>query len=545
MIVGLIYLLVKFCMYAGIVAKGGLAYQAMDAADLLILFTVMSMVVQSVCIFLRLKRTQRELDEVAILSASDVLRDATASQEASTSQSRFLPCLSSAQEWSRQEFRCQIKLLGQFFLHVYKLPQLFSFAKYIQDVQETQVSHLIEIDITIWVFLMGLYAAFFALTGELFDGAEYKVRRRFQLLQCRLSMLSFLQAKEAKRLTIFALFAYLLLLAMVLLLVYLKHLVQVLLQHAAVAAMPTDTATSPSHGHTNLRQPKHLFAALQNVVCLEDQAQFEPADDAIERMRKIAEELLDTSAVDPHGGDHGPSSMWLCFRHDMLCQLLGSGLRKLQGHSHKKPHLDVASPMHAVHLPYFSRKFTHFLIQLLLIVNGFYYALWVNCIMYIDGFRVVAALKMVGMVLPLVVNTFVLAPQLVKQFSVVNGTWRVNAKHLSDLVESFAEVESMKKQMVMQILTHLHHHSKSLGDLETALKIAANASAATDRGYVDMEVVRRVLKQFGFKFARRKFHSFVRLEFHTRGTAIRYADVMRLLRATEAAESSRCYHYLV
>ncbi|CAK4073005.1 unnamed protein product, partial [Aphanomyces euteiches] len=47
MIVGLIYLLVKFCTATGLADKNGKVYQALDFADLLILFTVLAMVLQA------------------------------------------------------------------------------------------------------------------------------------------------------------------------------------------------------------------------------------------------------------------------------------------------------------------------------------------------------------------------------------------------------------------------------------------------------------------------------------------------------------------
>ncbi|ETV98547.1 hypothetical protein H310_08672 [Aphanomyces invadans] len=76
MIVGLIYLLVKFCVSTGLAKANGLVYQALDFADLLILFTVLAMVLQATVILFRLRKANRELGKISVLRTENVLANA-------------------------------------------------------------------------------------------------------------------------------------------------------------------------------------------------------------------------------------------------------------------------------------------------------------------------------------------------------------------------------------------------------------------------------------------------------------------------------------
>ncbi|KAF0682720.1 Aste57867_25171 [Aphanomyces stellatus] len=502
MIVGLIYLLVKFCVSTGLAKKNGLVYQAMDFADLLILFTVLAMVLQATVILFRLRKDNRELGKVAILSTEHVVLNAKRSMEEAKQQF----CLRRYMSWAKYEYHLQIKLLRSLFVRTYGLPQLFPFDKYVEDVQDSQVAHLIEIDITIWVILMATYALFFTLSGELFDGGDFK-------------------ATTPVRWGIFAGFAGSLFVLMLLLLGYLNHLVELLLQHAAQQA----DVLGVNWSRRPMNNPDAMFDALGHVVRNEAEIPYMTPQQSIDAMRHIADDLSD----DAHGGGHhhhGGSTLSHIFSHDMLCQLIGSVCRRAKGTSNApKGKLRTDS----LKLPYFSRKFCHFLIQLLFILNGFYYALFLNCVMYLDGFNPVAVAKSLAMLLPLLLNTFVLAPKITREFSVINGVFRVDAKKLSAIVEHFAEVEATKTEMVRQVLEYLHHHGQAVADIEAALAAADSTDDDAGDGFIDMDVMRGVLKQFGFRFQRQKFTMFVRLQFETKGATLRYGDLIRLLSTSE------------
>ncbi|CAK4081354.1 unnamed protein product [Aphanomyces euteiches] len=505
MIVGLIYLMVKFCIAAGLAKKNGLVYQAMDFADLLILFTVLAMVLQALLILVRLRKPNQEISKASIVRSDVLLTSAKQSVDA-TQQSFWLYRYFA---WTKWETQVQMKLLRSLFLRTYGLPQLFPFDKYIEDVQNSQVAHLVEIDISIWVVLMMAYALFFTLSGELLHGGEFK-------------------STDKTRWVDFAGFSLSLFLLMCLLLAYLRHLVNLLLQHAAQYA----DVLGANWTSRNMRSPPVMLEALGHVAQQEAEMPHLSSHQAIEQMRNIADELSDHAHHHGHGG-----LIAHIFAHDMLLGLLGSACRRAR--RGKKAHEGKAKgKLHSdnVRLPYFSRKFVHFVVQLLFILNGFYYALFVLCVMYLDGFNVMAVIKSLLMCLPLFLNTFVLAPNITREFSIINGVFRVDASKLSAIVEHFCEVQAVKDDMVHQVLLYLHHNNKTVADVQRALAAAdANDDVAGD-GYIDMDVLRGVLKQFGYRFPRQKFVTFVRLQFDAKGTTIRYADLIKLLNESESSK---------
>ncbi|KAG9398511.1 hypothetical protein AC1031_014294 [Aphanomyces cochlioides] len=509
MIVGLICLLVKFCIAAGLAKKNGKVYQAMDFADLLILFTVLAMVLQALLILFQLRKPNHELRRASFVRSDMLL--ASAKQSVDAAQRSF--CLSRHLTWSKWKTPIKMKLLRSLFLRTYGLPQLFPFDKYIEDVQDSQVAHLVDIDISIWFVLMMAYALFFTLSGELLHGGEFKSADK----TCLGDFAAF-----------FAGFSLSLFLLMCLLLAYLRHLVNLLLQHAAQYA----DVLGANWTRRNMRSPPVMLEALGHVAQQEAEMPQLASHQAIEQMRNIADELSD------HAHHHGHGSLAAhIFAHDMLLGLLSSACRRArrgkkshEGKAKEKLHSDNS------HLPYFSRKFVHFVVQLLFILNGFYYALFLMCVMYLDGLNVTAVIKSLGMCLPLFLNTFVLAPNITREFSIINGVFRVDASKLSAIVEHFCEVQAVKDDMVRQVLLYMHHNHKTVADVQRALAAAdANDDVAGD-GYIDMDVLRGVLKQFGYRFPRQKFVTFVRLQFDAKGTTIRYADLIKLLNESESNE---------
>ncbi|OQR87365.1 hypothetical protein ACHHYP_08962 [Achlya hypogyna] len=503
MIVGLIYLMVKFCLYVGLVEKGGLAYQAMDAADILVFFLAIALVLQATVVFLRLRRTNHKMDRISIISAQDLVAEAEAKR------GQQWNCLYRLVLENRYEERMQLKILGHFFLRMYELPKLFSFPKYIREVQDSQIAHLIHIDITMWLVLFAIYAAFFGCTGELLTHSAYRSSAR-------------------ARIPVFAIFGLSLMLGMTLLLVYLRWLVNKLLGHAfKVSLTPGSAGKDPDMGEfANLKQ------AMLAIVKEEAETPKLTTDAAIDQMKHVQEDLTDALLSHGHHGDtHGG-----CFTHDLLLQLLRSGFRRLVHRGHRRQpkgntltaKLTKRGADQQLRLPFFSRKLVHFLMQLFLIVNGFYAALLLNCVMYIDGLSVATALRVVGLALPLVVNAVLLAPKIVRQFSLVSGAWMVEPKKLSGVIEHFTEVADMKKQMVTQIMTYLHSRSLRVKNLEEALAKADAADDDANDGFIHTEDLRQVLKDYGFTFSRHKFHTLVRLEFDTKGKTIRYKDLLRL-----------------
>ncbi|KAF0752396.1 hypothetical protein AaE_006055 [Aphanomyces astaci] len=453
MIVGLIYMLVKFCVYSNLAEKGGPVYYALDAADVFVFFVTMALVFQAIVVFIRLRKSNIEMDKLSVMSAVDLVAIARQRlDEAAASKSWWRQF----RAWRKYEDRMEMKLLGQFFLNVYELPQLFSFAKYIREVQDSQIAKFIEVDLSTWVLLLGVFALYFASTGQL--NSPYRV------------------SESSIRLVAFATFVCCLTVAMLGFFFYLKHLVTVLLQHATDRALEGSAMTLivPLDGNAKKRKMEFLFEAMNDVIEKESHEDADlPADEAIARMRYVADKLY-----------------------------------------HGKVRDDSWS---------------------MLIANGFFYALLINCVLVVTEWNQVVAILL--LLVPLFFNTLVLAPDVVRQFSILNGTWRVGRKKLSSVIEHFAQVEKMKQRMCVQIHTFFLEHQKTLADLQAALEEADAADADANDGFIDLDVCRETLKDFGFLFARHKFNTFVRLEFDTKGETIRYSDLLEILKHVPTSEA--------
>ncbi|RHY47686.1 hypothetical protein DYB38_010333 [Aphanomyces astaci] len=507
MIVGLIYMLVKFCVYSNLAEKGGPVYYALDAADVFVFFVTMALVFQAIVVFIRLRKSNIEMDKLSVMSAVDLVAIARQRlDEAAASKSWWRQF----RAWRKYEDRMEMKLLGQFFLNVYELPQLFSFAKYIREVQDSQIAKFIEVDLSTWVLLLGVFALYFAFTGQL--NSPYRV------------------SESSIRLVAFATFVCCLTVAMLGFFFYLKHLVTVLLQHATDRALEGSAMTLivPLDGNAKKRKMEFLFEAMNDVIEKESHEDADlPADEAIARMRYVADKLY-------HGKvrDHS----WV--KADLFCQLIMSGYRKCRGKSSVHQNSLRCKLMHddkPIRLPFFSRKACHVVLQSMLIANGFFYALLINCVLVVTEWNQVVAILL--LLVPLFFNTLVLAPDVVRQFSILNGTWRVGRKKLSSVIEHFAQVEKMKQRMCVQIHTFFLEHQKTLADLQAALEEADAADEDANDGFIDLDVCRETLKDFGFLFARHKFNTFVRLEFDTKGETIRYSDLLEILKHVPTSEA--------
>jgi hypothetical protein len=523
MVVGLIYMLVKFMVFVGWVDYGKDAYQGMDAADAFIFCMAIALVVQSLVIFTRLRTSNKAMDEISIISAKDLLNQAKKSiRESKSELAGFI---------SRQKARdsLQVRVLGQCFNSAFNLPKLFSFTKYIREVQDSQIAHLLDVDITIWIVLLGVYAAFFVAAGDF----QTKATKRF-LGNSALASPGDYDVADDHRYQYFAIFSVSLVLAKVILLFYLRSTVTRLIKHADTFLTRKVLGNRP-----NTRLVSHdddddaLFFAMETVAEVELQLPIFPIEESIDQMRQISEQLTEHSHNSHHSIWHsliGPS---------LFAKLIGSCFRKMSGQKRIKNHAlktKLNDSGVSLNLPLFSRKTSHFFVQLLIIVNGFYYSLLINAVLHVkDGNSGDATTNLwsgLCLFVPLFMNSIVLAPKIIRAYALIDATWHVDAKKLAKVIEHFADVETMKQQMIREINTYLMAHNQTPEDIRLALVSADADSNDNDDGYIHIDVLRNVLKTFGFKFGRHKFHTFVRVEFQTKGATILYNDFLRLLTDT-------------
>ncbi|KAH7472424.1 uncharacterized protein KRP23_9418 [Phytophthora ramorum] len=127
MILGLIGLVLKLIKEAPSVDSGSAAMTAFQVADLTIFILALALILQTVCIFLLLRKHNVRADRAELLSTED-LADAVASPSVNQTQ-------------NMQEL-IHFRLLRHLFLNRFQLPQLFPFAKYLRQAQNNQITHM-------------------------------------------------------------------------------------------------------------------------------------------------------------------------------------------------------------------------------------------------------------------------------------------------------------------------------------------------------------------------------------------------------------------
>ncbi|KAG6612421.1 Mlo-related protein [Phytophthora cinnamomi] len=297
MILGLIGLGLKLAKEAPSVNGGSAAMTAFQVADLTIFILALTLILQTVCIFLRLRRHNVRADRAELLS-TEHLADALASSTGSPTR-------------DVQEL-VHLRLLRHLFLTRFDLPQLFPFAKYLRQAQNNQITHMTDIGAPMWALLLAVAWSLEGITDAL-QHTEPNVPKRRSLVVVLVG------------------FAWALLALHVIVLVYFRSCVQQLLTAAGMAA-----------------DPPAMERRLRTIALEEARAWTqEDAGQALLTMQKV-QELYEAPRMRKR--------------------------RRRDGNKDCPPPEDVLR----VNIRWFSRKSWHFVVMLLLMLNGFYLALVVQ-----------------------------------------------------------------------------------------------------------------------------------------------------------------------
>ncbi|KAF0695956.1 Aste57867_13263 [Aphanomyces stellatus] len=458
----------------------------LNFSDDIVLYFSLSIALQSGLMFMMLRRRNLRLDELSLLNARDLLDYMGRGGSDASSPAKLDPTSRLAQSVMK------MKLLQHFFLRTYQLPDLFSFSKYLRAIQDSEIFSLFDVEIIEWILLVALYTLFFSLV-DAYEHIPYIVESASD--DEIIKGVSLVNGKHLQRvrLTILLLFILVLTVALVVLYRFVRGRVHDIVVHAG-------------GGHAS------YVDALQVLATAADNQSTQPTthDDAIHAMQELADSLSDVE---------DRSSIWA---------LVQSAFRRVVGKAHAKPDRLVVADLQ---LRFFSRKAVHVVAKILLSLNAMYFALvWATFNASIA--KVIASREawwypvcLVGIMALLVVNMLVLAPRLVRQLALVNATVRVNPHELKAVVEHFSDVLDMQTKMADAVAEYCDAHDKDLTDMRRDVEAADGAGS----GLVDIEVLRHVIKKYGFKFSKTKFQTFVRLQFSTRGRNVPYNDFFAML----------------
>ncbi|KAF0695957.1 Aste57867_13264 [Aphanomyces stellatus] len=470
---GLINFLSKRLAEFNVFDKDSSKYTAWEATDDMILFFAISIAIQSIIMFLRLRSRNMQLDELAILTPAELYAKATSD---GTSSKLGRPYVSAAKMF----------VLRDFFLREYHLPRLFSFPKYLRAVQDTEIIHLFEVEKSTWVLLVIIQGVFYTIA----DATKVGYRDELDQEETR-------EAIHKNRLLVLFMLIFVLTALMLGLYLYLKKCVSLMVVYAG-------------------GEEKQLATALKHIADVTEQAPHETTEATLLHLIERTENLPEVEDA------------------SSFSDLLGTLFRKLTGSTWGKKAPDVAHLECNLHLPLFSRKLVHVVTKFFLTLNAFYFGFLFQAFVVLAGRTTALSLAMIGLqMLLLLVNMTFLSPRIIRQFALINGIVRVNPGELKSVVEHFIDVLQLQRKMVRAVAAHCETHRIDLEQLRTDLELEDK-----DRSrYIEGDILRQTIKKYGFKFSKHKFNTFVRLQFKTKGTRVRYDLFFRVLFREAAALS--------
>eukprot|EP00644_Phytophthora_capsici_P010808 jgi/Phyca11/14721/fgenesh1_pg.PHYCAscaffold_9_\ len=133
---------------------------AFQVADLTIFILALALILQAIVVFSQLRKHNNVADRTELITAQDIVDSiqppAGTPPTAAPTQltvSKWLP-------WSTRTigvFEKEVverRLLRHLFLRRFGLPQLFPFSKYLRRAQANQISHMIEVEPSMWILLL-------------------------------------------------------------------------------------------------------------------------------------------------------------------------------------------------------------------------------------------------------------------------------------------------------------------------------------------------------------------------------------------------------
>ncbi|KAI9997800.1 hypothetical protein PInf_001731 [Phytophthora infestans] len=312
MILGLISFVIKILTKVGGIDGYSSIMLALQVSDLIIFILAITLVLQAINVLLLLRGYNKRADRAELITTQDLV-DAL---DKPSTNSLF-----------KKEVVTH-RLLRHLFLRRFGLPQLFPFSKYLRRAQANNIVHMIEVEPSMWLLLLGMAWAFAAVVQILED---YDVDVRYELIETLLA------------------FAWVLVFFHILVMFYFRFCGHRLL---SIAGFSKDNGV--------------LTESLRTVADDEANAWHdEAAERALDMMSRIHaqhEEIEHERKAHRRG----------LLKGDAGFQLLSSGTKRSAPRQ-----TGVVPGTPEIRLPFYSRKAWHVVVMFLTILNGFFVALLV------------------------------------------------------------------------------------------------------------------------------------------------------------------------
>ncbi|EGZ24459.1 hypothetical protein PHYSODRAFT_554617 [Phytophthora sojae] len=499
MVLGLISLGLKILKENPDIDSDSKTMLAFQVADLTIFFLALVLILQSTAVFLLLRNQNDRADRAELMKTQDLVELVDSVDDAKDAVPSFIRTLLCCGRASKKKTVVKklvaLRLLRRLFLRRFGFPQLFPFAKYLSRAQANQISHMIEVEPSMWVVLLAVAWGICGLLNVL-EALDADMPERQELIEA------------------FMIVAWIVLLLHLMVFLYFRSCVQYLLRLAAVnedKTILTANLHAIAEEEAKAWQNEEADKALEIMSSIQEQHE-EFEYQRVQRERKLAKQ---------DGGRLGT----YCSR---VSALFSADSRKINGCESiggvvpGSPNIDIR---------FFSYKAWHVSVILLLVLNGFLITLFLQCAVYdLDEiYENFGTLPAVLVPLPLVLNALYFQRHIFYDFVVVSSTLRIDSHTLSSVVETFSEVVRLRSEFAASLRHHLTQQELTIADLQEELK----ARDAAGSGLIEVDELRSVLGKFGFRLTRFRFNSVVKMLFETERTSVAYSQVVRLVAMAE------------
>ncbi|CAK4904931.1 unnamed protein product [Aphanomyces euteiches] len=515
MILGMLGLIVHLLSEAYVIDYYSKPVKAFKIADQTIFFVAVALIVQALLIFQVMKQKNIMTDQIELVSSGYIYKKA----KEALNKDNYANWFQYAAKKRRALKVMRHKLLRRFFLKTYKLPDMFQFSWYLRMNQDSQIEHLIEVELTQWMILLLVWCGFIACHKGIEKGLTQHADD---------------EPPVYVRVYVFLVFELILSAAMLVMWLYIKKCMNAI------------------YSHLGIYHNKDVLGKMRECA-IEEHKYKEDHDQALKQLEQLHYDM----DLHAHGhrfflaADQGVQLLSLACgscgsyakkvvhighsdRHDEHAAHAEEGHHDAHddhhgdhggGHGHHEPQKTL-SDLTPIRLPFFSRKLLHYVLKTCLMLNGLYVAMAMNSIGYLldDVPDLDATVAFFLVFTPLVFNSFVIGPRVMLRFMTLSTVWTLNPDNVSQTVGQYLSTIENKTQMVESIKSFMAKKHKTINDLREDLE-----KNGGKKDYIDIETFRLVLAHYGFHVSIFRFNAMIRLVFKTKGTHVNYEQLLSLL----------------
>ncbi|ETV98045.1 hypothetical protein H310_09338 [Aphanomyces invadans] len=501
--------------------------KAFKIADQTIFFVACFLILQALLIFYVMRQKNIMTDQIELVSSHYVYQKA----KAALNKDNYANWFQYEAKKTRALRVMRHKILRRFFLKTYNLPEMFQFSWYLRMQQDSQIQHLIDIELTQWMLLLLVWCGFIAAHSSIEQ-----------------NLVTYDDDEQPKyvRVYVFMAFESLLSIVMLLMWLYINKCMNTIYKYLGIyknkEVLPKMRECAEEERHTRESQEDSI-AQLQRLHYNMDMHAhghqfFLAADQGVQILGLVFRKCFPRKTKSPqdvhlaHGGGHGGEEPLVSprHRHGTNGGRHGDhgGPGGDGGHDGHHPHASVKtlSELTPIQLPWFSRKLLHYFLKTFLMLNGLFAAIAMNSVVYIlpDVPDMDYTVLLVLIASPLLLNAFYLGPRLMLRFMTLSTLWQLNPDNVSVMVGQYLSTIEIKTHMVESIQAFLDRKDQTVDDLRDDLEKNGGT-----KDFIDIETFRVVLAHYGFHVSVFKFNAMIRLVFKTKGAMVNYEQLLALL----------------